>query len=135
MAQLEAASVDAVVTDPPYSMSLMGRASGWHEDEDSGFGYYLSGLIDGEGSFRVDAKVRRCEFSMKLRADDEWILHRAAAFIGHGRIGHEPVEGGAVHRKRGSWSTRKRMGSPRSVRAPAALSATGEEAAGLPDVG
>lgn len=90
MRTLPDASIDAVVTDPPYSLEFMGAAWDRHENEDAAFGYYLSGLIDGEGHFRVDRDGRRCEFALKMRDDDEWILRRALAFIGHGRITHEP---------------------------------------------
>jgi len=87
MARMEAASVDAVVCDPPYSLEFMGRKWDSHGvGEDAGFGYYLAGLIDGEGCFRVAHEAKRCEFLMKLRADDRWILDRARLFIGHGRL-------------------------------------------------
>lgn len=97
MAKLDEASVDAVVCDPPYSLGFMGRSWDSHgEGEDAGFGYYLAGLIDGEGHFRVGAGERRCEFGMKLRDDDRWILERARAFIGHGRINTEPRRDGSA---------------------------------------
>jgi DNA modification methylase len=97
MAELAPGSVDAIVTDPPYSLGFMGRSWDSHgENEDAGFGYYLAGLIDGEGHFRVGAGERRCEFGMKMRADDEWILRQAIGFIRHGRITHEPRRDGSA---------------------------------------
>src|SRR5208282_814552 len=96
MRAARAESVDAIVCDPPYSLEFMGKAWDRHEGDDAAFGYYLAGLIDGEGCFRVDPKARRCEFSMKLRDDDEWVLQQALKFIGHGRIAKEARRDGSA---------------------------------------
>lgn len=115
MRDMPDASVDAVVCDPPYSLDFMGKAWDKHEDEDAGFGYYLSGLIDGEGYFRVDTKARRCEFAMKLRDDDVWILERARAFIGHGRIVKEPAREGSAPQARLIVDTKDGVGALCSI--------------------
>ena len=96
MRELAECSVDAVVCDPPYNLSFMGRA--WDDlsgREDVAFGYYLAGLIDGEGHFRVGPQERRCEFTMKLRRDDRAILERVQRFVEHGRITDEPARDGS----------------------------------------
>ncbi len=98
LAEMDAESVDAVVCDPPYALpgGFMGKA--WDRMDgrvDVGLAYYLSGLIDGEGSFRVGPKERRCEFSMKLRRDDRAILEAFRRFLGHGRISDEPGRDGS----------------------------------------
>jgi hypothetical protein len=65
------ALIDAVVCDPPT-------------------GYWLAGLIDGEGCFRIHSQ--RCgdyyapTFSLKLRDDDAPILHEIVARTGIGRV-------------------------------------------------
>ncbi len=98
MSEMAPGRFSAVVTDPPYGLSggFMGKV--WDRmdgREDAGFGYYLSGLIDGEGHFRVGPKERRCEFSMKLRRDDRAILEKARRFLGEGRISDEAGSGNA----------------------------------------
>lgn len=96
MAALPAASVDAVVCDPPYSLGFMGRDWDSHaQGEDAAFGYYLAGLVDGEGHFRVQEHARgsySCACSIKMRADDEAILRQAQRFLGVGTITREPKE-------------------------------------------
>ena len=89
MATMEPDSIDAIVCDPPYSLGFMGRQWDEHPDEDSAFGYYLAGLVDGEGSFRVQRHSRdtySCAFSIHLRLDDRAILEQARKFLGVGSI-------------------------------------------------
>jgi hypothetical protein len=52
------------------------------------FGYWFSGLVDGEGCFSI-AKTPwgfRCEFIIKLRADDLPMLEEIQTELGIGRI-------------------------------------------------
>lgn len=100
MRSLPAESVDAVVTDPPYGLpgGFMGRA--WDRMDgrvDVGACYHLSGLIDGEGCFRVQRHERgshTCTFSMQMRSDDGAILRRAAALVGAGVVSDHRHNGG-----------------------------------------
>lgn len=103
LAALPDGSVDAIVTDPPYALpgGFMGKAwDAMDGREDIGFAYYLSGLIDGEGTFRVGPNERRCEFAIKLRDDDRQILEAARRFMGHGRINTEPAREGSLPQAR-----------------------------------
>lgn len=89
MAAMEAESVDAIVTDPPYSIGFMGRKWDKHADEDAAFGYWLAGFTDGEGHFRVQEQSRgtySCAFSIHLRRDDRAILERIRRFLGCGSV-------------------------------------------------
>lgn len=60
-------------------------------------GYWLAGLIDGEGCFRVQANHSRTRgvetyatsFTLKLRDDDELILRTIIALTGIGRYAHD----------------------------------------------
>lgn len=57
---------------------------------DIGFGYWLSGFVDGEGCFRIH-RVRQgdyyeCHFQIKLRKDDRSILEKIQEMFGFGRI-------------------------------------------------
>jgi hypothetical protein len=80
MAGLEADSVDAVVTDPPYGLpgGFMGKS--WDRfagHEDAGFAYWLGGLIDGEGHFAIKKHSRGTHapyFQLHMRADEEGTL-------------------------------------------------------------
>lgn len=69
--ELADGSVDAVVCDPPT-------------------GYWLAGLIDGEGCFRIHSQRRgdyfAPTFSLKLRDDDAPILREIVALTGIGRV-------------------------------------------------
>lgn len=92
MRTMPANSIDAIVTDPPYGLpgGFMGktwdRYDGW---EDAGLGYYISGLIDGEGCFTIKQHTRGTHapcFAMKMRADDRTILERACRYVGAGIV-------------------------------------------------
>jgi hypothetical protein len=80
LAGLPDASVDAIVTDPPYNLSFMAKPWDAYEGrEDAGFAYWLSGLIDGEGCFTIKAHSRGTlapMFRLKLRADEAGIIRR-----------------------------------------------------------
>lgn len=86
------ASVDAVVTDPPYALpgGFMGKQWDNHDGrEDVGFGYWLAGFTDGEGCFRIQKHERgthTCAFQIKLRRDDKSVLERIRRFVGHGIV-------------------------------------------------
>lgn len=90
LAKLPADSVDAIVTDPPYAIEFMARS--WDKmdtSDDPAMGYYLAGLVDGEGCFRVQEHSRgscNCSFQLKLRKDDRAILERIHKFVGHGTL-------------------------------------------------
>ncbi len=80
-------SVDAVVTDPPYSLGFMGRTWDSHKDgnEDAAFAYWFTGFVDGEGCFRVQRHERgtyTCTFSIKVRRDERGTLERVQRFLG-----------------------------------------------------
>jgi hypothetical protein len=82
-------SCDSIVTDPPYALEFMGKQWDKFDSYDAGFAYYLSGFIDGEGCFRVQQHQRgtaTCAFQLKLRRDDEAILHSAQRFLGIGTL-------------------------------------------------
>ncbi|SRR5213083_1883031 len=61
--------------------------------ECDGFGYYLAGLIDGEGSFIIARKERgyHAVMRMKLRDDDAAILYECQRRTGLGRVFPEKV--------------------------------------------
>lgn len=98
LALLEDESVEAIVTDPPYSLNFMGQE--WDrpgESVDAAFGYYLSGLVDGEGCFRIhrekSGSYYACHFQIKLRRDDRAILEQIHKFLGVGRLQDMPAYG------------------------------------------
>ena len=111
------ASVDAVVTDPPYSLGFMGKS--WDEHgggEDSGMGYWLAGFIDGEGCFVVKGHTRGTyapSFAVKLRRDDRAILVAAQRFVGAGVVAD--VEGDGVSKPQVKWTVQDREGCQRLV--------------------
>jgi len=112
------ASVDSIVTDPPYSLEFMGKKWDSHSafDDDPAFGYYLSGLIDGEGCFRVQRHERgtcSCTFSMKLRADDRSIAEKAKRWLGAGTIVDVKAEGASAPCIR--WAVQDKEGCQRLV--------------------
>lgn len=84
------ASIDAIVTDPPSAIGFMGKAWDRFGAEDAAFAYYLAGLTDGEGCFRIHKQKAgayyACHFQIKLRADDRPILEHVQLFLGLGRI-------------------------------------------------
>jgi hypothetical protein len=96
MAKMPEASVDAVVCDPP-------------------MGYWLAGLIDGEGCFRIQAnhsrshgpKTYATSFALKLRDDDEAILRSIIAVTGIGRYAHDS-KGRGTSRPCSIWVVDKR---------------------------
>ena len=53
------------------------------------FGYWFSGLVDGEGCFSIAATPKagwRCDFIIKLRADDRPMLERIRDELDMGRV-------------------------------------------------
>lgn len=90
MKTLPESSVDAIVTDPPYSLKFMqAKWDDYSKGEDAGEGYWLAGLTDGEGCFRIQRQKRgtfSCSFQLKLRYDDRKTLERAQKFLGVGTI-------------------------------------------------
>lgn len=83
-------SIDAIITDPPYLLSFMGKKWDNANTIDPAFGYYFSGLVDGEGCFRIH-RVRggeyySCVFQLKLRKDDRAILETVRSELGIGRL-------------------------------------------------
>lgn len=93
------ASVDSIVTDPPYALpgGFMGKQWDKHDGrEDAGFGYWLAGFTDGEGCFLVRRHERgthTCAFQIKLRRDDRAVLERIRRFVGYGTVRDEDGEG------------------------------------------
>jgi hypothetical protein len=58
---------------------------------DAGFGHWLAGFIDGEGSFtimypRSDSPQLYTRFQIRLRADDAEVLEEIRQAVGHGKI-------------------------------------------------
>lgn len=91
MATLPEASVDAIVTDPPYLLNFMGKA--WDRvaesiELDPGLGHWLAGFADGEGCFttRKSGAGFVCEFVIHLRADDAAILRQVHEATGLGDV-------------------------------------------------
>ena len=63
-----------------------------------GFGHYIAGFIDGEGSFVIttcgpSSGAANCRLQIKLRDDDAAILYEIQKRTGLGRIYAEPVSG------------------------------------------
>ena len=91
------ASVDAVVTDPPYNLSFMAKP--WDAldgTEDAGFAYWLAGLIDGEGHFAIKKHTRGTHapyFTLKMRADESGTLNMIRRKFGHGTITRDVEQG------------------------------------------
>ena len=110
------ASVDSVVTDPPYSLTFMGKSWDSHDDhEDSGFGYWLAGFIDGEGCFLVKGHSRGTyapSFQIKVRRDDRAALVAAQRFVGAGQVAD--VDGGESN-PQARWVIQDRDGCQRLV--------------------
>ena len=83
---------DACLCDPPYGLpgGFMGKEwDSFTGREDVAFGYYIAGLIDGEGCFRVHRHKRgshTCNFSIHMRRDDRAILDKACREIGIGTV-------------------------------------------------
>ncbi len=79
MRKLDEASIDAIVCDPP-------------------FGYWLAGLIDGEGCFRIHKSkggaYYACHFALKLRDDDAPILGQIVALTGIGTFHRDRTRSG-----------------------------------------
>jgi len=90
------ASVDSVVTDPPYNLSFMAKPwDAFEGREDAGFAYWLSGLIDGEGHFAIKAHSRGTHapyFALKMRADERGTLDRIRRSLGVGVVSLEAKE-------------------------------------------
>lgn len=91
MAAMPEASVDAIVTDPPYGLEFMGRS--WDrvdgEPVDPAFLHWFAGFVDGEGCFSIHKKPQNtydCQFSITLRADDRPILERIQRTLGMGTL-------------------------------------------------
>lgn len=94
MRGMDEASVDAIVTDPPYGLGFMSKA--WDrvdgEQVDPAFLHWFAGFVDGEGCFSVHRKVVNgcevfdCQFSITLRADDRPILERIHRTLGMGTL-------------------------------------------------
>ena len=94
--ELPDASVDSIVTDPPYNLSFMAKPwDAYDGQEDAGFAYWLTGLIDGEGHFGIKAHARGTHaphFAIKLRADERGTLERIRRSLGVGTISNERRE-------------------------------------------
>lgn len=94
--ELPDASIDAVVTDPPYNLSFMAKPWDTYDGrEDAGFAYWLSGLIDGEGHFGIKAHTRGTHapfFALKMRSDERGLLERICRTLGVGTISEERRE-------------------------------------------
>jgi DNA modification methylase len=91
---LPPASVDHVVTDPPYLLNFMGKE--WDSagidlpTNELMFRAWLAGLIAGEGCFRIHQQkggaYYSCAFSIKMRADEGPLLRALARRTGIGTI-------------------------------------------------
>lgn len=92
-------TLNAVVTDPPYSLNFMGRDwDSLNGREDAGFAYWLAGFIDGEGCFRVQRHERgtySCTFSINVRRDERGTLESVKRFLGVGTISEHEGSGNA----------------------------------------
>jgi DNA modification methylase len=108
--------VDAIVTDPPYSLSFMGKSWDDHGTrEDVALGYWLAGFIDGEGCFLVKGHGRGTyapTFTLKVRRDDRAALVQAQRFVRAGQV--EDVDGGDA-RPQVRWAVQDREGCQRLV--------------------
>ena len=97
LAEMGDATVDSVCTDPPYNLNFMAKPwDAYDGQEDAGFAYWLSGLIDGEGHFAVKQHARGTHapyFQLKMRADERMTLERICRTVGAGSVNiqrHEP---------------------------------------------
>jgi hypothetical protein len=114
---LEADSVDAVVTDPPYGLpgGFMGKS--WDRfagHEDAGFAYWLGGLIDGEGHFAIKQHSRGTHapyFNLKMRADEEGTLRQIERHLRIGTIRREEREPNDLV----NWTVQDKEGCQRLV--------------------
>lgn len=115
LAELPDASVDAVVTDPPYNLAFMAKPWDAMEGrEDAGFAYWLAGLIDGEGCFTIKEHARGTHapaFALKLRADELGTLQRIQRTVGIGTIAREPHEPNPMAK----WIVQDKAGCQRLV--------------------
>ena len=98
MRLLPEASVDAVVTDPPYALpgGFMGKSwDAFGGREDAGFAYWLAGLIDGEGHFAIKRHSRGTHapyFQLKMRRDERGTLEIIKRTLGVGTLRDTPAE-------------------------------------------
>jgi DNA modification methylase len=117
LAGLPEASVDAIVTDPPYALpgGFMGKSWDAYEGrEDAGFGYWLAGLIDGEGHFAIKAHSRGSHapaFALKMRKDERGTLEVIRRHLGVGTIRDEEREPHPTS----SWVVQDKAGCQRLV--------------------
>jgi hypothetical protein len=78
-------SMDPIYLPRRYGVELVrGQELSPEHVVDVHIGYYLAGLIDGEGSFIIHASATGfgCTFVMRLRADDRPILESLRAVLG-----------------------------------------------------
>ena len=80
-------------------------------DIDSAFGYWLSGFIDGEGSFNIAKNgrgARYCSFRLALHSDDAPILREIESRLPVGSVwvGHPPSQRGP----RAVWTVQSKDG-------------------------
>lgn len=115
MAEMESNSVDAIVTDPPYALTFMGKSWDSYDGlEDAGFCYWLAGLIDGEGHFGIKAHSRGTHapfFALKMRADERGLLELIRRTVGIGTITDEFREPHPMSR----WVVQDKAGCARLV--------------------
>jgi len=110
------ASIDSIITDPPYNLSFMAKT--WDAldgREDAGFAYWLAGLIDGEGCFTIKAHTRGTHapsFAIKLRADDIAVLEHARRTLGAGTV---TIERRAEGNDMARWVVGDKVGCQRLV--------------------
>lgn len=117
MRTLPDCSVDAVVTDPPYALSFMGKPwDAFDGREDAGFASWLAGFIDGEGCFTVKGHSRGTyapSFRIKLRSDDAGILEGIRRTVGIGTVSNIPGSGGSEDQV--AWTVSDKEGCQRLV--------------------
>ena len=118
MRKMDEASIYAIVTDPPYLLSFMGKE--WDTERtgasvsDLVFRSWLAGFIAGEGYFRIHKEKNgdyyACNFGVHMRADEGPILRGLAKKTGAGTVtisagdGHiNPMARWVVQSKEDCW--------------------------------
>ena len=117
MRSMDEHSVDAVVCDPPYALSFMGKPwDAYDGREDSGFAYWLAGFIDGEGCFTIKGHARGTyapSFRIKVRDDDRGILEGIRRTLGIGSVAAAKASGGS--QGQATWTVQDKAGCQRLV--------------------
>jgi site-specific DNA-methyltransferase (adenine-specific) len=104
LATLPEASVDFVITDPPYLLNFMGqdwdKTGGDLPTNELVFRSWFAGLVAGEGCFTIVHESLKnryvCHFGIKMRADEGPLLRALCRRVGAGLVREESPSPDAV---------------------------------------